>query len=827
MAVENLGQPIGVDQPPSSGDDYPFILPTNGIETLIADLQVTFEKTHSFDRPLRLAWMYGFGEYDTYLTPEGFSYTQPDGESLYLTPTSSQSPPGYPDPVHEYDMLFVDNSNQTIVDTTTGSLAVNEIWNNRFRILEWRGSEWHVRCIIHATAELRPVIWGDLDVYWGDQPVVWGEENEFSSDFPQFLLPDDGRLNALAYYELPNRVRSLRVNNQVIDTSVVSKIILEEGYNISIDANQPVADEVLGVFQPTDIRNISQLQINASPGLGVGVFPGCNDFQPVLRTINGVGPDESGNYNFDAEGCIYFTRPVSIVNGDVRQASYSRNGYTNAQAAASLVFNNNCKSCRDCEYYARTYMGLRREWLLYKESAEIVEALRDDFRSNVERWAKEKECREKDSVHVKVSPDGDGKVSWGVLFCNSSECCVVDVKVTITWLCYKDGVLTLLPTHPYNCQDGTIRTSDANSQKPFWTGSGNDPHGTTVVANWDKSDARQTTSFTGRHCFPDSLVEENIEIQAHVTITWGTALENPDSANVCTSVALTIDEFPDDVKQMWTLNGQQPPIAAYAQKLSERVRVVPESSSCEECGCPEIPHREFGVLDLSGTCYWLDPSDPKSVTVEDNKLVEMRSKGRRQVYYTGYSPTTRPDMSVQSVNGLAVPYFDGLTTGLRSLYYDISLFDGWIAAVFAASSANQSVFATSDDFDATEILYFRSGSARFGDTAVSGLFTTNEVCIQIVEVRGMGPAVLQELFIDGISVGSETTSRSNTSISSFIGCTETQQLRLEGPLCELVIGCTRLSTTDRQKLEGYFAKKWGLRDRLPIDHPYKTKGPLT
>jgi len=41
-----------------------------------------------------------------------------------------------------------------------------------------------------------------------------------------------------------------------------------------------------------------------------------------------------------------------------------------------------------------------------------------------------------------------------------------------------------------------------------------------------------------------------------------------------------------------------------------------------------------------------------------------------------------------------------------------------------------------------------------------------------------------------------------------------------------VVGCnTKLSTDDRQKLEGYLAWKWGLQGNLPIGHPYKNFPP--
>jgi hypothetical protein len=42
-----------------------------------------------------------------------------------------------------------------------------------------------------------------------------------------------------------------------------------------------------------------------------------------------------------------------------------------------------------------------------------------------------------------------------------------------------------------------------------------------------------------------------------------------------------------------------------------------------------------------------------------------------------------------------------------------------------------------------------------------------------------------------------------------------------------VVGCnTKLSTDDRQRLEGYLAWKWGLVANLPSGHPYKIKPPV-
>lgn len=47
----------------------------------------------------------------------------------------------------------------------------------------------------------------------------------------------------------------------------------------------------------------------------------------------------------------------------------------------------------------------------------------------------------------------------------------------------------------------------------------------------------------------------------------------------------------------------------------------------------------------------------------------------------------------------------------------------------------------------------------------------------------------------------------------------------DGRFCEYIVLRRNATTTERQKLEGYLAHKWGLTANLPSDHPYKLVGP--
>jgi hypothetical protein len=48
---------------------------------------------------------------------------------------------------------------------------------------------------------------------------------------------------------------------------------------------------------------------------------------------------------------------------------------------------------------------------------------------------------------------------------------------------------------------------------------------------------------------------------------------------------------------------------------------------------------------------------------------------------------------------------------------------------------------------------------------------------------------------------------------------------LNGFISEMVVTNGVLSTTDRQRLEGYLAHKWGLEANLPAGHPFKSLPP--
>jgi hypothetical protein len=60
-----------------------------------------------------------------------------------------------------------------------------------------------------------------------------------------------------------------------------------------------------------------------------------------------------------------------------------------------------------------------------------------------------------------------------------------------------------------------------------------------------------------------------------------------------------------------------------------------------------------------------------------------------------------------------------------------------------------------------------------------------------------------------------------------LGARQGGSLFLNGDIAEVVLCNNSLSATDRQKVEGYLAHKYGVQGNLPAGHPYKSAAPTT
>jgi len=122
--------------------------------------------------------------------------------------------------------------------------------------------------------------------------------------------------------------------------------------------------------------------------------------------------------------------------------------------------------------------------------------------------------------------------------------------------------------------------------------------------------------------------------------------------------------------------------------------------------------------------------------------------------------------------------------------------------------------------------------ARFNQTGIGTTKTFSPTTDQkgpsiyelILDLNGDGEL---EVFIDGNSFGTTAyTAQCGAGAELLLFTNRSLNQYPDGCVAEFVIVPSVLSASDRQKMEGYLAHKWGLTSQLDASHPYKTSRPL-
>lgn len=549
MANTRGRQPIGVDQPPGGGTNYPFVRPSSDIQHLLGDLFVSFDDlddTYVF--PLKVAWMYGFG-------------------------TNAVVPPaGYPAPTHAQDIIITDANDALVFDSTAASKFTSDAWDSRLLILEWTTTTNVLRCVQHTE-------WTQADI-----------DDGLDQTYDDYIEPANGVLQIDTWYHIPKRIRSFQVGVTSIEGTKL--VTLSEGYNVSIaEQSQILADlPVIGITGPkqlkTGTRKSTGLNISAEPGSGLGIFPGCGASDLEIKTFNRIPSTGYQNFTYDTEGCIRSQRPVALTSSNPREFDYSASLLPVAEATSAIVTSNDCQNCCQCTYFAQTYQGLKRQWFLYREIAEAAEEVRDIYQDNIDRWEIQKSIRESNAVRLRVNMDGNCKVSWGFAHCNSSKCCIYNVRADITFLYYLNGVLTTPTVAGYDCGGAEIDGADS-CDGPIGVILDTDATGQHSVAYWDYADPQYVTSIRGRFCFPDcaAVDQDALKIRMHVVISWEISGDNPGTGDPCSYPLLSSSDYDADVLSTWSSLGIAAPTYGRYQKLGDILAISSTDPFCQRCDC--------------------------------------------------------------------------------------------------------------------------------------------------------------------------------------------------------------------------------------------------
>ena len=228
---------------------------------------------------------------------------------------------------------------------------------------------------------------------------------------------------------------------------------------------------------------------------------------------------------------------------------------------------------------------------------------------------------------------------------------------------------------------------------------------------------------------------------------------------------------------------------------------------------------------------WLDAEDTSTITLNGANVSQWNDKSGNGRSVSQSNAAYQPPYSATAFNGkpclnitAAFKYLQNIGPGKLSSA-TISF-----AGLYSDTNTNsRPVGYTSEISSVTPRESFTiagDGALRFdgGSTATVALPTGN-----IIRVATRSPTLVEDFRNGGtaaISTAAPTEQVKNRiNIGNAITDVNLALGTYIGQIAEVVFLSSVIATTDRQRLEGYYAWKWGLTANLPADHPFKNRPP--
>lgn len=267
------------------------------------------------------------------------------------------------------------------------------------------------------------------------------------------------------------------------------------------------------------------------------------------------------------------------------------------------------------------------------------------------------------------------------------------------------------------------------------------------------------------------------------------------------------------------------------EKISEEIRVLAGTAWTPDNLSAQI---YLDADDLSGTSVssWTD---------------------RKGGAFEQTNSSLRPNLITNELNGKKIVRFDGVDDSLyctakNNLFasvgagYCFTVYKKRSATVGAGGAPIFYVAASTTETNRFNVLSIRESTnlpafaARTLNTDSFGIVgkATSDVGNYVISgaIASWSSGSIS-LYSNGSLVGSASVTASTTSSTTpyalRLGSGELNSSASAFTDCDIacvVVGNTSLSTTDRQKLEGWAAHKYGLTANLPSGHPYKTNPPV-
>jgi hypothetical protein len=223
------------------------------------------------------------------------------------------------------------------------------------------------------------------------------------------------------------------------------------------------------------------------------------------------------------------------------------------------------------------------------------------------------------------------------------------------------------------------------------------------------------------------------------------------------------------------------------------------------------------------TSLWLDFADTSTITLSGSSITQINDKSGNGRNATQSTTSKRPTAGSLNGNNCMV----STSTQYLALANSLTSVRAYASVVqFSTTAAEQWIVGDSTSYDFHAPATANNESANYNAGGLIGTTASNSVRNGSGWINGTSvapPSMIRNINVSlyifnttaSVSISQFSADRSNTYRNAGI----------VGNICEIIALPNALSDSDRQKLEGYLAYKWGFTSSLPSDHPYKSTPP--
>jgi hypothetical protein len=230
------------------------------------------------------------------------------------------------------------------------------------------------------------------------------------------------------------------------------------------------------------------------------------------------------------------------------------------------------------------------------------------------------------------------------------------------------------------------------------------------------------------------------------------------------------------------------------------------------------------------TALWLDAKDAGTIVLNGSTVSQWSDKSGNDRHATQDTAANQPTYTPNSINGQPALTFGGSPVAMVSSggTYDDPV-TVYVVARLDTQSGFQRILTLGVSADLRGFFGAVSGNLAtfFGNGTAWNDTNANTPNVSVLTNSILGvvnAGAAATPFVDGVAQNDKVgtmASATGIRIGRAVGATQFWI----GPIGEIVICDAALSTSDRQKLEGYLAHGWGLTANLDASHPYKTAPP--